>query len=175
MERTVRRDGEQRGVFRLRQNGSCAAHIICNKKNKKGIQHWYHLLVRTTNKRPKLGIRCDDTIIVMSCHLRVMSPPPTSSRSTVFHIVCGWWHLCCATGQVNASTHAALPLAYSLLSSLVVVRWRAEASRGGRRHHVWGGGLVRPGAIRSAVCRRRRSTAGLVPQEGVRRRDTQPR
>jgi hypothetical protein len=36
MERTVRRDGEQRGVFRLRQNGSCAAHIICNKKKQKG-------------------------------------------------------------------------------------------------------------------------------------------
>ena len=76
--------------------------------------------------------------------------------------------LYCAIGQVNASIHAALPLAYSLLSSLVVVRWRAETPRGGRSHHVWRGGLVRPGAIRSAVRRRRRSTAGLVPQVHVR-------
>jgi hypothetical protein len=49
--------------------------------------------------------------------------------------------------------YAALPLAYSLLSSLVVVRRRAETSRGGRRHRVWRGGRVRPGAIRSAVRR----------------------
>jgi len=48
----------------------------------------------------------------------------------------------------------------SLLSSLVVVRRRAETSRGGRAHRVWRGGLVRPGAIGSAVRRRRCSTAG---------------
>jgi len=48
----------------------------------------------------------------------------------------------------------------SLLSSLVVVRRRAETSRGGGRHRVWRGGLVRPGAIRGAVRRGGCSAAG---------------
>ena len=37
---------------------------FCNKKNKKGIRHWYHLLMRNAynkTKRPKPGIRGDDT------------------------------------------------------------------------------------------------------------------
>jgi hypothetical protein len=54
MEQTAGRDGEQCGVFKLRQNRSCAAHIICNKKQK-GIQRWYHLLTCTTNKTPETG------------------------------------------------------------------------------------------------------------------------
>jgi len=74
--------------------------------------------------------------------------------------------------QVNASTRVALPLAYSLLSSLVVVRRRAEAPRDGRWHRVWRGGLVRPCPVRSAVRGRRCSVAGLVPQVHVRSRDS---
>jgi len=75
------------------------------------------------------------------------------------------WYLCCVIGQPNASTPAAPPLAYRLLSSLVVVRWRTEAARGGRRHGVGRSGLVGPCAVRSAVRRRRRSAAGLVTRE----------
>ncbi len=77
--------------------------------------------------------------------------------------------------RVNASTHAALPLAYSLLSSLVVVGRGTETSRGGRGHRVWRGGLVRPGAIRSAVRRRRCSTAWLVPRPTSRRQKERQR
>jgi hypothetical protein len=98
---------------------------------------------------------------------------PREQSFNRFHVVCGI--LCCARGQVNASMHATLPLAYSLLSSLVVVRRRAETSRGGGRHRVWRGGLVRPGAIRGAVRRGGCSAAGLVPQARVRKRDTGPR
>ena len=70
----------------------------------------------------------------------------------------------CAIGQSGKrlDTHAALPLAYNLLSSFVVVWWRAETSRSGRVHHVWRSGLVRLGAIRSAIGRGRCSAAGLV-------------
>lgn len=71
-------------------------------------------------------------------------------------------YLCCVIGQPDASTHAALPLAYRLLSSLVVVRRRAEPPGGGRRHRVRRSALVGPCAIRGAVRRRRRAAAGLV-------------
>ena len=66
MELTDGRDGEECAVFKLRQNGSCAAmHLICNKKQK-GIQHWYHLLMRTTNKTPETGYLM---IQPLSCHV----------------------------------------------------------------------------------------------------------
>ena len=77
-----------------------------------------------------------------------MNPPPTSRRSTVFMGVAS---MCCVFSQLDASIQAALPLAYRLLSSLVVVWRRAETAGGGRRHRVRRSGLVRARAIRSTV------------------------
>jgi hypothetical protein len=53
LERTDGRDGERWGYafpFSISDNMGHALIIICNKnQRKKGINHWYHLLVCTTD------------------------------------------------------------------------------------------------------------------------------
>jgi hypothetical protein len=82
MELTGGRDGEQRSIFKLRQNGSCATHIHLQQKTK-----GYPTLVSSFNAYKKNARSQVSGVMIQplsSCHLRAMSPPSTSSRSTVF-------------------------------------------------------------------------------------------
>jgi hypothetical protein len=82
MELTDGRDGEQCGYFRAPTKWVMRSACHLQQKTK-----GYPTLVSSFNAYNKQNARnwvSDDTTIVMSCHLRAMSPPPASSRSTVF-------------------------------------------------------------------------------------------